>query len=66
MGWGISQRSTAASPCSDRETCAAAMSARSAAGTVSAAVKVTRRRGVSCSGITERAWIAWHCENRKG
>ena len=66
MGCGIAQDSTARLPCSTRCTCAAAISPRSARGTVSSALYVTRTRGVSCSGITERAWMAWHWLKRKG
>ena len=60
MGCGISHASTASSPRSARPRCAAAISPRSGAGTVSSAMYVTRARGVSCSGITDRAWMAWH------
>ena len=46
---------------------AAAISVRSRGGTVKRAEStVTRTRGESCSGNTERAWIGWHCEKRNG
>ena len=66
IGCGISHFSIATSPSSVRPRSAAAITALSVRGIVSSAVYLMRRRGVSCSGMIERAWHAWHCENRYG